>query len=125
MRALELAVEEDAQNTRREKDEETRRLAAAKAERIARSDVWCYVLSGAGSAELNGTFHRDGNAVRNPAWEIRISIFQTRASPHSTHSSGPQTGRSRIQYGVCQTQAEAELHLLLAPDGTGYTICQT
>lgn len=67
MRLVQQAMEEDAKNKQRAADEEARRAAAAKAERIARSDVWCYVLSGAGSEELNGPFHRDGSAVRNGA----------------------------------------------------------
>jgi tetratricopeptide (TPR) repeat protein len=67
MRLLQQAMEEDAKNKQRAAAEETRRAAAAKAERIARSDVWCYVLSGAGSDELNGPWHRDGSAVRNGA----------------------------------------------------------
>ncbi|EOD14893.1 hypothetical protein EMIHUDRAFT_448270 [Emiliania huxleyi CCMP1516] len=74
MAALQRAMEEEARNKQREADEEARRAAAAKAqplpcraERIAQSDPWCYVLSGAGTAAANGTYMRDGTAVKNGA----------------------------------------------------------
>ena len=56
---------------------------------MARSDVWTYVVSGAGSEKLNGEYHRLGDSVRNGA-----RVYQ---GPHgyvmsrecvSVHSSG-------------------------------------
>ena len=37
----------------------------ARLERTARSDAWAYIVSGAGSAEVNGEYHRDGDARKN------------------------------------------------------------
>ena len=67
--------------------EEARRAARRKEERFSRSDVWCYVLSGAGTEAINGTYMRDADETRTGArvyvetgghvlsYEVRIPFF--------------------------------------------------
>jgi len=67
MEAIQEAMREDQANKDRTKKEEERRAAKAWAERCARSDVWMYVVEGAGTTAINGTYHRNGESIRNGA----------------------------------------------------------
>ena len=73
MEALQAAMREDQDNKDRTKKQDDARAAKALKERIKNSDVWCYVVEGAGFHKVNGTYHRNGESIRNGARVYMVS----------------------------------------------------
>ena len=66
----------------------------ARLERTARSDAWAYIVSGAGSAEVNGEYHRDGDARKNGARSYRSASGHTLSREVACGSEGWILGRA-------------------------------
>ena len=66
MKVLRQAMAEDQAKKERAEKAKAAEAEKQRKERIKNSDPWCYVLSGAGSADINGTYARDEtDASRN------------------------------------------------------------
>lgn len=62
---LQKIMAENQRNEAAAKKAEERRKEAARQEKLKKSDPWQVIVSGAGSERVNGTYERDGEAVRN------------------------------------------------------------
>lgn len=70
---LQKMLAENHANEERKKKEEAARKEKVRKEQMAKSDPYYYIVSGAGSPEVDGKYVRDGDAIRNGSRVYKIS----------------------------------------------------